>query len=394
MKFITYCSLFILLCLTACKKSGNNTPEPPPVPRDVPYWHTVQLTMKNTDREFFKMVGTPDSFFHMTQWSFLSAHKLTWFPVDQYFSLLEKGCWKYYETREHNSELRYIAPGKDNELYVLPFDSYKYNTKVLRLNKEYTGHENLGTEMNVDLLPYGTLIEYSALATDKNGDLYVAALMNKNFSGQSGRESCILQRKYKERTSTITSIPGYPQERVFKIVVDDDGLLYVMMTYGDVLCYNAGSASWKVLYKNTADKVVRDFTCAGSGNIYVASTNGLFLSKDQGTSVVALPTPSDVTYPAFQNVHVNKNGTIYTTVDTIYVRRPDYSVSNCYYSTDKGNTWKHVKARGNGTSRMTIQGFDVAGRLLATFTDTTSVPRSCCINAKHILYGLTTNPVE
>lgn len=385
MKFVAYCSLFVILIFCACKKGGNSAPQIMP---DPPYWMGPKITVKDTDKEFFNMVGTPDTFFHMGQWSQLAAYKIEWEPIHQMFAFTMSR--KNFLTLQA-AEIRQIAPGKDNELYVLPFYLYQTTKDFFRLDKDYKTFTDIGSNLESALLEFGYLREYHSLATDKNGDVYIGLVGNKNYTGQA----CYIARsRDKGETFKLTEIPGYANYTVSKILVDNDGLLYVKMSNGDILYHQATSGNWKMLYKGEVDERVRDFACAGSGNIYVASSKGFFLSKDEGASITQLPKPSDMLRPEFENVYVNKKGSIYATADTLNVNRPDYSISNCYYSIDKGATWKHVRERGDGTSKMTIQGFDVAGRLLATFTDSTRVPRDCCINAKYIQFGFTTKAVE
>ncbi|MRG47451.1 hypothetical protein GFS24_20185 [Chitinophaga sp. SYP-B3965] len=388
MKLTTYCTLFILLFSTACKKGDK--PEPV-VTYPMDYWVGTKIIANLKDGEYFNMVGTPDTVFHVGQWYRLYSRKFevmtNWTAFAYTFNT--KGIELDYGT-----ELRQIAPGKNNEIYVLPYDRYYASKKLYRISKDYTTVSNISINLESGLNGLASLTGgYYALASAKNGDVYVGLVGSKDFNGQ--RPGCYIARsRDKGETFKCTEIPGYAAERPSKILVDNDGLLYVKMSNGDILYYNATAANWKLLYKGDGlYEIVRDFACAGNGNIYVTSTKGFFLIKEQGAKIITLPMPSDMIRPGFENVWVNQKGSIYTTADTLNVRRPGYEVSNCYYSTDTGATWKHVRARGEGASKMKIEGFDVAGRLFATFEDSTIV-RECCANVRYIQFAMTTKAVE
>lgn len=353
------------------------------------YWVGFKDIINLKDGEFFNIVGTPDTVFHMGQWYRLRSQK---FEV-----ITDMTIFAYtFNTKglelEYGTELRQIAPGKDNEIYVLPYDKWKASKELYRIDKDYKNVANISNNLQYGLLELAYFRGYYALATDKNGDVYVGLVGSRDFNGQ-GQGCYIARSRDKGETFKCTEIPGYATYTTSKILVDNDGLLYVKMSNGDILYYNATAANWKMLYKGGVDERVRDFACAGNGNIYVASSKGFFLIKEQGASIVTLPKPSDMIRPEFENVWVNQKGSIYTTADTLNVRRPGYEVSNCYYSTDTGATWKHVRERGYGASKMKIEGFDVAGRLFATFEDSTIV-RECCANVRYIQFGMTTKAVE
>ncbi len=368
--------LIFLAAINACKK--NETPEPPPPPHPVPYWIGYKDIVKETDIGYYDVKATPDSLFHVSMFGWVASYKVE--KIEGYILLTQKG---YYEHKQYGTSMQQMAGGKDGELY-LRVSYWGTNTDgLLRLEKGYTTVADI--KYNVPL----SVRAFNTLCTDKNGVLYVGVTADNR---DGGRSCYVAYSRNKGTTFETLLIPGYDDNAIEKVVVDNAGHIFVEMYYGNILYYDQLSKTWKIVFQKDSMEDIRDFTSGEDGEIYVATSGGLYHSANYGGTITKVPLPGDVRVPVIRRVHINAKGTLYITVDAYFVDRPNLDVSNCYYSSDKGMSWDHVTARGKGAYEMTIRGFDANGRLISTFSDTTKV--QWYINSKYIQLAVTTSPVE
>jgi len=383
---LKHCSkwLILLLCIIvfyACKKNDPPTPPTPLTPKY--YWEYFKRVVKTTDEDFHGAVSTPDSFIHVAQWGTLYAMKLE--GVSNGY-LTYRQTTKFFRSADEEVNLRNIAGGKDGEIYMFPSYPDRPLNELFRLDKDYKTLTKL--DYNLSML----VIQYYSLCTDKKGDLYVALTA---ADGNSGTPCYVVHSSTKGETFDKRMIPESQYSDVRKVKADDNGVPYVSMSDGRILYYDNPSRSWKTIYQTPSSVALRDFVIESTGNIYVATSNGAYYVTNYGAVAKRLTAPSDMSAFDFYNLHLSPKGTLYATTDTVNVRRQDYSTTNCYFSKDKGLTWNHVEPLMDGAGSMKLMTIDYSGRLVASFTDTTQVPKQWGYkNVKYIQLGITTNPAE
>lgn len=359
-------AFFCVLFLSACKKKDDELTTSDNQPTS--FWTGFHSYFSHPID--FCMVATPDSIIHIGRPALIEAVETRFFHKGLYLA-----PHKARDLPNFYQKVTLMAAGKDSEVFFKTAygdgmdDIDTYNSSLYYIDSSYKVIREIGYQLrSVMMFQTGVnFADFISLATDNNGALCVGT--TGYISSQDMRLVSRITYSADKGNSFRLYNNDYVEGDIRKICFDTENNLYAFTTgntYPQHLLTGKGPGKAFTTINRPAGDLNDIAPGVNKGELYVATSAGLFLSSDYGSSFTKLNTPAKLLSPAFRKIFVNKKGMIVGEADSLNVTRTDSIMSNCFYSKDKGATWKSLPNIEWG-AELRLKGFDPAGRLISTF---------------------------